>query len=502
MKFSESTLRRVLEAEYLTRENTQRYRGIIRVMYKAYEKMKYSLYRRDILENLLQYEQFSDYTDELLKKDLEVLVGCGNIFDRADASHANTPEEYINKVFLYQLSPITIEIERMLIRLENVTTGALQKSSLESSYIEDFKAVLLRVDELSEKDIKAHNDWFAALDESFKKFSENYKDYIGDFYSPRINELMQASEFIIFKERFIVYLRNFISGIQMNATIIGNLIDNLDIIQMHVIISKAADYKNSIPQMNSVFNKDEFIELSIGKYETMREWFLWLNGRPPLYEQLIRHTNEIIRKITRFALQILDKRNMSINRKKDYLKLLEIFSKCEDVNCANKVAALAFGVSGTTHIIAERYRSTDSMHTNSYEEPPRMVSIKPHVTNYKEKITKTNIPDYSAEKEARRQEILELQKFNEEQIRVLISENKIDLKTLPEIDSAQRMTILSWFSKKIKDTDNTYLGETDFGAKFTIRKLDDNEEIKIHCEDGDFYMPHFVIEFEQSMEVE
>jgi hypothetical protein len=63
MRLSDSTLKTVSETSYLNRENTYRYRGIIRVMYKAYEKMKYSLYRKDILEALKQYEQFVDYSE-------------------------------------------------------------------------------------------------------------------------------------------------------------------------------------------------------------------------------------------------------------------------------------------------------------------------------------------------------------------------------------------------------------------------------------------------------
>jgi uncharacterized protein (TIGR02677 family) len=459
--------------------------------------MKYSLYRKDIFEGLKQYEQFADYSDEWLKADLEVLVDQGNIFHWADATYANTPEEFINKVFFYQLSPATVEIERMLIRLESVRSGAVQKSSLESSYIENFRTILAEIDNLYNQDEKAHHTWWMNVNDNFMKFSENYKDYISDFYSPKASELLKTSEFLIFKEQFIVYLRNFITGIQMNASQIVRLFDKIDTRLVKSIIEKAADYEAKIPNMTFVFQKEEFVELNRGKYQTMVEWFLTVGGQRPLYEQLIDHTNEIIRKITRFALQILDKRNMGVNRKKDYEKLIEIFRNVDNTAEAHKLSALVFGVEGTRHLLADETRTTDSTNSSVFDEKPTRVSLKPSVNTYKEKLKKTNIPDYAEDKEKRRQEILAKQRFDEMQVRKLIKDSKIELKSLPEISAAQRGTILSWFSKKVKETDNVYVGETDFGAKFRIIKQSDGEEIHIRCEDGDFYMPHFVIEVEE-----
>ncbi len=495
MKFSENTLRRVPETAYLNLEKTPYYRAIIRVMYKEYEKMRYSLYWQDIHEAILQYEQFSEYSPEALKSDLDVLIAYGNIFARADAARVSTPEEFLNKVLLYQLSPVSVELERMMIHLESVDSGAVQKSSLESSYIEEFKTILFEIESQKDKDEKTNHDWWENLNDAFRKFSENYKDYISDFYAPKNNELMKTSEFLIFKEKFLIYLRNFITGVQMNANEIENFMIVLDGESIAGIIKKSADYEQNIPRMNSVFNYDEYIALNMGKFETMREWFLRSNNRPPLYQQLIEHTSEIIRMITRFALQILDRHNLGLNRKKDYFKMIEIFMNSENISEAHKIFALIFGLSGTRHIMADEYRETDSINSSVYDENPRMVSVKPNTNTYREKITKSTIPDFSKDKEKRNKEMMEKRSLDEAEIRRLIIDGKIDLKSVPVLNCNQRLQILNYFSRKIKDENDAFVGETEFGARFRLYKKSD-EIIKIRCEDGDFYMPHFIIEIE------
>ena len=61
-------------------------------------------------------------------------------------------------------------------------------------------------------------------------------------------------------------------------------------------------------------------------------------------------TNEIIRKITRFAAQIAESRNSAANRKEEYKKLCEMFLKCETIDEAHKLSALAFGIFNMKHI--------------------------------------------------------------------------------------------------------------------------------------------------------
>jgi uncharacterized protein (TIGR02677 family) len=147
MVIDKKTMKEIRETKYLSVENTWRYRPIIRTFYKNYEKMKYWLYKEDIFEELKKYEEFKDYTLDNLKYDLDTLVDNKNLLTLQDTSRVKTADEFKNKQFRYQLSPYTIEIERMVIRLENLATE--NHASLEPTLIERFKAELIKVNEMN-----------------------------------------------------------------------------------------------------------------------------------------------------------------------------------------------------------------------------------------------------------------------------------------------------------------------------------------------------------------
>lgn len=75
MLVQEKLLKPIMEARYLTVENADRYRSIIRFFYLQYEKMKYRFYLEDVLEELKEDPYFRDYTSEQCQQDLNALVG-------------------------------------------------------------------------------------------------------------------------------------------------------------------------------------------------------------------------------------------------------------------------------------------------------------------------------------------------------------------------------------------------------------------------------------------
>lgn len=51
-------------------------------------------------------------------------------------------------------------------------------------------------------------------------------------------------------------------------------------------------------------------------------------------------TNKIIRKMTRYAMQIVEMNNRGSNRKEQYEYLIDIFSKCKDINEAHYLSVI------------------------------------------------------------------------------------------------------------------------------------------------------------------
>ncbi|HIR87607.1 MAG TPA: DUF2397 family protein, partial [Candidatus Fimimorpha faecalis] len=52
MKVHEKLLKPLIETKYLTVDNTDRYRCIVRLFYLNYEKLKYWMYQEEVYEEL------------------------------------------------------------------------------------------------------------------------------------------------------------------------------------------------------------------------------------------------------------------------------------------------------------------------------------------------------------------------------------------------------------------------------------------------------------------
>ena len=115
LDITSKTTKKITEASYLCMGNSFRYRAIIRIAYKKYEKMKYSLYKEEIFDDIKKINGFDEYTLDDLKQDLDALEAWGNFITMQDTAKTRTLEEFKNRRFRYQLSTTTIELERTLI---------------------------------------------------------------------------------------------------------------------------------------------------------------------------------------------------------------------------------------------------------------------------------------------------------------------------------------------------------------------------------------------------
>lgn len=490
MRIDRNITKTIDETRYLATENTWRYRVIIRFMYSKYERMKYEFHKEELYEEMKKYEEFQEYTLDNIKNDLDSLVNWGNLLARADTTKVNTIEEFKNREFRYLLTPYTIEIERMIIGLEHMTVE--NTATLESALVEKFRGLLEKLHNVSNLSNKEVYDWWKELNLSFKELNRNYQDYISQFYSPKNEELMKSTEFLIFKEGFIKYLRQFIRSLQINTFAIKEVLKDIDEKAINDIVIKAFYYEESIKSMDIDLKQQEYMDLNIGRFESMCEWFIGVNGREPLVEQLINNTNEVIRKITRYAAQIADKKNNNANRKEEYRKIAEKFSKCQEIKEAHKLAAKVFGAFNMLHIVVNEERETESINSSIYDETPTEVQTRPKVRTFREKIIKNPIIDKSEKKEEKRKLILEERKANAENIKQFIKDKTIDFEELPCITQKDRTMLLKILTKGRKKNVSWIKGEG--GLEYRV-ELKSEATIEVKCEDGRFKMPHYIISF-------
>lgn len=143
----------------------------MRIFFREYEKMHFQLYKEEIMEHLKEYSEFSDYTMEQLKTDLNVIVEWKNLIPIQDPKRVYTIEEYKNKQYRYSMSEFAVEIERLTVKLE---TLFIETSNLSSSYFVRIEEALSKIKYINSLSLKETNEWWHNLQEDFKRLNQNY----------------------------------------------------------------------------------------------------------------------------------------------------------------------------------------------------------------------------------------------------------------------------------------------------------------------------------------
>lgn len=492
MDINNKLIKQLDEVRYLTAENAWRYRCILRYFYLQYEKMKYRMYKEEIFEELKKHDEFSEYIMEACRQDLDVLISWKNLTAIQDTSKVATVEEFKNKQFRYELSEYTVEIERLTIKLENLFS---ESASLEPSLLERIKEEIKRLPQMAAENEKEVGSWWSSLNSDFKRLNQNYQDYIRDLYSLKADELMKTREFLIFKDKFIDYLRDFIKGLQYNANAIEYFLKQLDKSHVETVLEKVFVYEKSIPRIDMEIKDSSIKENIFGRWENLSSWFLGSGGTESEASKLMDITNEIIRKITRFASQIAESRNSAANRKEEYKKLCSMFLRCNNIGEAHKLSALSFGIFNMRHIKGNINRSTESINSGVFEEEPYVQVVKPRVRSYREKTSRNPIKSNADRKASMLEKVIKQREAETHIMDSYIVDNCIEFSKLPEIEPHIRTTLLRWLSKGINSVDNK--GKTEDGRVYTV-KIPENIEDKcmLNCKDGTFVMPPYIIRFE------
>lgn len=485
-------LQRIKEVSYLTVGNTSRYRRIMRIFFTEYERMKFNLYKEDVFRIIETYTEFSDYTIEQLKGDLDALVEWGNLITIQDPKQARTIEEYKNKQFRYSMSEYAVEIERLTIRLENLL---VEGGNLSTNIFSRINEAIRKIDIINNMSLKDIYEWWHNLQEDFKNLNQNYKDYLREFYSGKADKVFKSFEFIIHKDKLIKYLRDFISELKINSNYIENSFKHISYDVEKSILEKIIRSELEIPRLltESIDFLEEHIKENVyGKWNSFKKWFVSDENTISESIRIMDITDEIIRKIVQNAALIAQLQNWGLSRKNDYIKFIKMFKECDDINSAHKLAAHIFGIQHIGHYKVNSKRSTDSINSSTYDEKPVIYSLKPRIRTYKARIDKSGFYDKSDEKIKNKNNYLKKVEQDKAIVLKYVKDNKIILSDIKDIISeSTRLTLLKWISDA--NITSTKTGLTEFGQNFKITK--GNEKCVLKCEDGDLIMPDYILEF-------
>ncbi|HAN09327.1 MAG TPA: TIGR02677 family protein [Clostridiales bacterium] len=482
--------KQIVEVKYLVEDNAYRYRTIIRFLFTQYEKIKYWFYKEEIYEELKKHDVFREYTMDMCLQDLEALVRWGNIVPVQDTSRVQSIDEFKNKKFRYRLSEYTVEIERMTIKLENLF---IEGASLEPTLIERLKQYIVQFDHMHGKSEKELSIWWDDLNISFKRLNQNYQDYIRNFQSMKADELLKSKEFIVYKDKFVEYLRDFIKSLQDNAHQIEKYLNHITPKMESEVILRLVNYKKSIPQIEiEVVTREQIRDNIAGVWDNIKEWFLGSKGMISESEKLLEITNDIIRKMTRYAVHLAESSRMVVNRKEEYIKIVTLFSGCKDIHEAHKLASHLFGIERSRHIKGNLTRDTESINSSIYEEKPMLLDIKPRIRAYRETFEKTVIRDNTDKKKEALEAYLEGIARDMETVNSYINEGILDFKVLPVIEKNTRKILLRWLAKALANTSK--ITKTEDGRRVEILNPDTRERCVLKSKDGELEMPGYVLE--------
>ncbi len=490
MQISEKLTKALTEVKYLNADNVSRYRCIMRIFFENYEKLRYWMYQEDVYAQLTRHDFFSEYTMEQCQQDLNMLVEWKNLNTIQDTRRVASLEEFKNKKFRYQMSEYSVEIERLVLRLENLL---VEGASLEPTLLERIRMSIARFPEMAEASGDIVYTWWNDLNNDFVRLNQNYQDYIRDLNSVKAEEMMHTSQFLLFKDRLVEYLRSFIKGLQKNVGVIEESLRCLPEETRREVFARVVDYELSIPRMDGEVTRELLEEKTIGRFQSMYDWFVASGGEENEAGKLFDVTSDMIRRITRYAAQLSEKNAIGANRREEYRHVAELFLRCSDLKEAHQMSAMVFGMERTYHLAGDLERETDSFNVGVYEETPLELTLKPRVRTYREKSKRSGIRESSQERRQLKEQILKKQREDEARLQALEQDGRIDFSTLPVIDARLREILLKWISDALEAPDGR--SRTEDGRLFFLDQSHSDQRCVVHCEDGNFTMPKLEIVF-------
>ena len=482
------------ETSYLSVPNAHIYRKIMRCFYREYEKMHFQLYKEDIFQLIKQDEAFGDYSMEQLEQDLDALVKWKNLTPIQDPGRVYTIADYKNKQYRYTISEYAVEIERLTVRLENIF---LESGNLSTNFFVRLEKSLEDAQMMEHAGLKEVNEWWSLLQEDFKRLNQNYQDYLRDFYSGKTDHLMKSVEFVIHKDKFIKYLNEFVQELQLHSRRIEQiLVKNVPVME-NVILEKVVQSELDIPHalLEIHGNAEPSIRENVmGKWESLKNWFIDSQGRECECKKVLKITNDVIRSIIQNAALIVQIQNWGISRKDDYRKFLEMFLKCGDLDEAHRLSAHVFGIQKIQHFKTNEPREEDAINSSVYEEAPAEFLLKPHTRTYREKKDRRGFADKSLEKMMQRESYLRSARQQKEIEMRYIKNNRIVFSEIEEVISeSTRNTFLQWITQA--NMNSRKMGRTEYGQEYRLIRKKGNCVLK--CEDGLLTMPAYILEFKE-----
>lgn len=478
----EQTFKKVPEATYLSTGKASHYRAILRFFYEQHERLREFLMPEEVLSHLQQLDSFSDYTLEELQADLAALVEWKNLIAHQETGKVRTVEEFKKKRYRYQVTPYTVEFERMLIQFEE--NSEQFSGSLEKTQFERFFDILTKVSGERKSAAESAQLWDDLLT-YFKKITQNTSDYFAYLRSEDATEQMKSEAFYLYKDQFTRYLREFILHLQRTAASIQDAMGQMDRSLMRSFFERVSEHEEQVCRFDRKLGRQEMIDEFEATWQNVKAWFLGSGAAESQYENVLYQTNEAINRMTRIIQRLGERSRIQHSRKEDYLHLANWFLRLKDLSSAHKLSAVAFGVSHTRHLYSDHV-PTDDIYVDVWEEEPMVHERTPITRDYRGKSKSSPLDNHEKDKQKTVEAYKKQIEHEKTLIHQLLDEGQIELERVAEVEPFVRKTFLLWIGKAMTKEDRTI--KTEYGDLVRV-DIDQKRRIYLHSKDGILEMP-------------
>lgn len=494
--------------KYITEDNAEYYRAIMRFFHGKYQKFDHfnttvdDVYRF-LKERKLLEEKHTPHMVESWLRRLEMLEA---VQSQRDKKSGNSIKEYLQTRSLYQITDLGVEIEELLIRIENLDDALLsQLDSRDFARLKHFLTKFKEADPLRLKQEEISDMWNNVLN-THKKIKDSASSYLMHIQKAEQTNLFDSILFVEFKDTFMKFLVHYITELDYNKKAICSIVEEVP--GGHV-----QDYIMELLKMNRVnmfFNQD-YDEVNVQRrlerqWEELRIWYTGQQDARSDIDVLKTKTEEAIEMIMRYATRLSNTGGQAQSRLDDYRNLAIKFNQTENIEEAHRLFASVFGVEQSRSLIGEStfVATADNTYVNAVQvweaaflEPveTRFFGIRSGAR--KKKINA--IANSNQLKKERMEERLIERKNEEAMIRSMIVDKKMVFRDFHILQPFQRKILLKWLKRTSRQVlfkeKDVILLKTDIGMKFSIRKLS-NDRVSVRCTDGVMMMPDLEFTYE------
>lgn len=499
MSLHPSLLKKVPEATYLIAENASRYRPIMRHFY-----LQHGLHRfRLTLEEVRDYMRDAvdpGYTDDLAEQDLRQLVEWQALTAEQDRSRVRTVDEWLRRRLQYQITPVGIAFERLLVELEQEhgSGGSLDPTNLESLWhklgelSDALKPAAIESDS-QEYLQRVRRLWVDAYN-YFDSIGKDAADYLAAMHRARPDDLNELEAFLAFKDVLLQYLGSFLGTLMDYADKVQALLEQwavrglpAQLIALLVLHDTRYVVDASGLPPEAAARRAYYTE----QFEALAGWFRRQGGA-----QLLRSTTaDAIEMVVRHSQRLMERRRFGMGRRRELTELARCFAACRTLDDAERLAALAYGIASPRHLLGSLEAHAMAERQSVWAAAPMEIPLGRVKGGRQAKARSAPLRDVSVEQHLALVEEIERRRHEAALWDSLFARGDVSLGDLRLDDASLRGRLLDLVGRCLASPDGTALASD--GSVIRLLAPRAPSVGTLASPDGELLLPRFVLRRER-----